>query len=77
MLFVNVDVFCCFWNVILCINPFSANALLYKSLDLLNIVSSADKVLVLLDILSGKFLITFGGWLDRMLIYNGSLSGLL
>ena len=76
LLFVTVDVFC-FWNVILCINPLSANALLYKSLDLLNVVSSADKVLALLEILSRKFLITFGGWLERMLIYNGSLSGLL
>ena len=76
MLFVTVDLFCCFRNVILCLNPFSVNALLYKSLDLLNVVSSADKLLILLDIFSGRFLIIFGGWLESMLIYNGLLSGL-
>ena len=38
--------------------------------------SSADKVLILLDILPGRFLIIFGGWLERMLICNGSLSEL-
>ena len=31
----------------------------------------------LLDILRGRFLIIFGQWLERMLIYNGLLSGLL
>ena len=77
MLFVIVEVFCCFWNVILYLNPLSANAFLYKSLDLLNVVSSADKLLILLDIFSGRFLIIFGGWLERMFIYNGLLSGLL
>ena len=41
-----------------------------KSLDLLNVASSADKVLILLDLLPGRFLIIFGGWLERMLIYN-------
>ena len=41
--------------------------------DLLNVVSSPDKVLILLDILSG----IFGWWLERMLMYNGLLSGLL
>ena len=71
VLFVTVDVFCCFWNVILCLNPLSANALLYKSLDLLKVVSSADKVLILLDILPGRLLIIFGGWLERILIYDG------
>ena len=55
---------------ILCLNPLSTNALLYKSLDLLNVASSADKVLILLDLLPGRFLITFGGCLERMLIYN-------
>ena len=39
--------------------------------------SSADKVLILLDILPGRFLIIFGGWLKRMLICNGLLSELL
>ena len=77
VLFVTVNVFCCFWNVILCLNPLLANALLYKSLDLLKVVSSADKVLILLDILPGRFLIIFGGQLERMLIYNRLLSGLL
>ena len=77
MLFATEDVFCCFRNVIRCSNPLSANVLLYKSLDLLNVVSSADKLLTLLDILPGRFLIIFGGWLERMLICNGLLSGLL
>ena len=75
VLFATVDVFCCFWNVILCSNPLSANALLYKSLDLLNVVLSADKLLIPLDILPGRVLIIFGGWLERILIYNGLLSG--
>ena len=34
----------------LSLDPLSANALLHKSLDLLNVVSSADKLLILLDI---------------------------
>ena len=58
-------------NVLLCLNLLSANELLYKTLDLLKVVSSADKVLSLLDILTGRFLIIFGGWLEKMLIYNG------
>ena len=57
-------------------SPLSANALLYKSLDLLNVLSSADKLLILLDILPGRHLMIFGGWLEWMLIYNGLLSGL-
>ena len=77
VLFVTVVVFCCFWNVILCLNLLSANPLLYKSLDLLNVVSSADQVLILLDILPGTFLIIFWGWLESMLIYNELLFGLL
>ena len=77
VLFVTVDEFCCFPNVILCLNPLSANAFLHKSLDLSNVVSTAYKLLILLDILPGRFLIIFGGWLERMLIYNGLLSGLL
>ena len=76
VLFVTVGVFCCFWNVILCSNPLLANALLHKSLDLLNVVSSPDKLLILSGILPGRFLIIFGGWLEMMLIYNGLLSGL-
>ena len=75
VLFVNVDVFCYFWNVIICLNTLLVNALLYKSLDLLKVASSPDKVLFLLDIFPGRFLILFGGWLKRMLIYNGLLSG--
>ena len=70
VLFVIVEVFSCFWNVILYLNPLSANALLYKSLDLLNVVSSADKVLILLDIFSGRFLIIFGGWYYYMVLYG-------
>ena len=68
-----------FLKCILCLNPLSANALLYKSLDLLNVVSSAHKLLILLDILPGRFLIILRGWFERMLIYNGllSLSGFL
>ena len=65
-----------FWEM-LCSNPLSVNVLLYKSLVLLNVVSSADKLFTPLDILPGRFLIIFGGWLERMLIYNGLLSGLL
>ena len=60
-----------------CLNPLSPNASFYKSLDLLNVVSSADKVLILLHILSRRFFVIFAGWLERMLIYNGLLSGLL
>ena len=75
VIFVTVDIFCSFSNVILCLNPLSANALLYKSLDLLNVVLSADKLLIRLDILPGRVLIIFGGWLERILIYNGLLSG--
>ena len=77
MLLVTMDVFCCCWNVVLCLYPLSANALLYKSLDLLNVVSSADNVLILLDILPGRFVIISGRWLEKMLIYNGLLCGLL
>ena len=77
VLFATADVFCCFWNVILCSNPLLTNAFLYKSLDLLQAVSSADQLLILLDILPGRFLIIFGEWLASMLIYNGILSGLL
>ena len=55
----------------------SANVFLYKSFELLNIVSSADRLLILLDILLGRFLTIFGGWLERMLIYNRILSGFL
>ena len=75
VLFVTVDAFLCCWNVILCLNALS-NVLLYKSLDLLNVLS-AVKVLILLDMLSRRFLVVFGRWLERMLIYNGLLSGLL
>ena len=75
VIFVTVDMFCSFSNVILCLNPLSANTLLYKSLDLLNVVLSADKLLIPLDILPGRVLIIFGGWLERILIYNGLLSG--
>ena len=39
----------------------SANVFLYKSFELLNIVSSADRLLILLDILLGRFLTMFGG----------------
>ena len=69
--------FAVFEMFILCLNPLSVNALLYKSLDLLNIVSSSEKVLILTDILPGRFLMIFGGWLEKMLIYNGLLSVLL
>ena len=58
VLFATVDVFCCVFcwmHFILCSNPLSANALLYKSLDLLNVVSCTDKLLILLDKLPGKF----------------------
>ena len=72
-----MEVFCWCWNVILCLNSLSTKTLLYKQLDLLNVVSSTDKVLILLDILPGRFLMKFGGWLEGMLIYNGLLSGLL
>ena len=61
-------------HVMFCLNSLSANALLCKSLDLLNVISSADKLLTLLDILSGRFLIMFG---ECMLIYNGLFYGLL
>ena len=77
VLFATVDVFSCIWNLTLSLNPLLVNALLHKSLDLLNVVPFAEKVLILLDISSWRFLIIFGGWLERMLIYNGSLSGLL
>ena len=63
--------------MVLCLNSLSANVFWFKYLDLLNIVSSADQLLVLSDILRGKFLIIFGRWLDITLIYNGVLFGLL
>ena len=75
VIFVTVDIFCSFWNVILCLNLLSANAFLYKSLYLLKVVSSADKLVILLEILPGRILVIFGGWLERMLIYIGLLSG--
>ena len=75
--FVTVDRSFYCWNVISCLNSLSANAVLYTSLDLLNVVSSADRLLILLDTLLGRFLIMFGGWLETMLIYNGLLSGFL
>ena len=59
------------------LNSLLTNALLYKSLDLLNFASSANKVLILLDILFGRFLIIFGACLKKMLICNGLLFGLL
>ena len=62
--------------MILWLNPLLANVFLYKSLDLLNVVQSADKLLNLLDKFLERFLIIFGGQLERMLIYNGFLSGL-
>ena len=62
--------------MILWLNPLLANVFLYKSLDLLNVVQSADKLLNLLDKFLERFLIIFGGQLERMLIYNGLLSGL-
>ena len=34
-------------------------------------------MLIILEIWPGMFLIIFGGWLERMLIHNGLLSGLL
>ena len=34
-------------------------------------------MLILLDMLPGRFLIIFGGRLDRVLIYSGLLFGLL
>ena len=34
-------------------------------------------MLIILEILPGRFLIIFGGWLEGMLIHNGLLSGLL
>ena len=77
MLFVTLDVFCCFWNVILCLNSLSFNGLVYKSLDLSNVVLSVDKVLIPLEILSGRFLIIIERWFRRILICNGLLSGLL
>ena len=68
VLLVTADTSFCCWNVVLCLNSLSANALRYKYLDLLNIFSSADKLLILLDILLVKLLIIFGRWLDRMFI---------
>ena len=47
-----------------CLNQLLTNELLHKSSDFLNVVSSADRVLTLLDILPGRFLIIFGGWLN-------------
>ena len=43
--------------------------------DLLHAV--ADKFSILLDIVLGRLLHIFGGWLERMLIYTGLLPGLL
>ena len=53
--------------MILGLNPLLVNVL-YKSLDLLKVVSFADKLFILLDILLGRFLIIFGRSLERMLI---------
>ena len=53
---------------------FKSNSLLYNSLILLNAASPADTLIILLDILLWKFLIIFGGWLQRMLMCNGLLS---
>ena len=79
VLFVTVDVFCCFWNVILCLNPLSANALLYKSSDLLKVVSFADKVLILLHLLPGRLLIYLkdilkGSYQHNNLVYSCEVS---
>ena len=53
------------------------NTLLCKSLDLLDVVPFPDKLLILLDKLFGRFSIIFGGWLERILVYNGLSFGLL
>ena len=39
------------------------------------IIMIPDKLVTLLEILPGRILVIFGGWLERMLIYNGLLSG--
>ena len=51
MIFVTVYIFFCCQNVILCLTPLSTNILLYKPLDLLNVVSSPGKLLIFLDII--------------------------
>ena len=54
VLFITVDVFFCYGNVVMGLNPLSVNALLYKSIDLLNVVSSADQFLCLLKYIAWK-----------------------
>lgn len=53
------------------------NTLLCKLLDLLDVVPFPDKLLILLDELFGRFSIIFGGWLERILVYNELSFGLL
>ena len=50
---------------------------LNKSLELLKRVSSDGNLSICREILSGRFFIVLGGWLDFTLMYNGLLSGSL
>ena len=78
MLVITVDIFFCCLNVILRLNQLSPKVLLHKYLDLLYVASSAYKLLIFyIHIFLGRFLVIFGELLERMLIYNGILSGLL
>ena len=46
-------------------------------LELLKVALSDDNLFTYQGILSGKFFIMLGGWLEFTLMYNGLLSGLL
>ena len=65
------------WNLILWSNPLLEKVLLINSLELLKTVLSDENLFIRREILSGRFFIMLGGWLEYTLIYNGLLSDLL
>ena len=58
-------------------NPLLERELLNNTLELLNTVLPDDNLFARREILSGRFCIMLGGWLEFSLMYNGLLSGLL
>ena len=51
--------------------------MLNNFLELLKTVLSYDNLFIRQEILSGRFFLILGGWLEFTLLYNGLLSGLL
>ena len=65
------------WNLILWTNLLLERALLNNFLELLNTVLSDDNLFIRQEMLSGRFFIMLGGWLEFTFMYNDLASGLL